>query len=33
MHVGGVGVIFTEIDAASRRTLEDFVHQSVVVAE
>jgi len=33
MHVGGVGVVFTEIDAASRRVLEDIVHQSVVVAE
>ena len=33
MHVGGVGVIFTEIDAVSRRVLEDFVHQSVVVAD
>jgi CheY-like chemotaxis protein len=33
MHVGGVGVSFTEIDSTSRRILEDFVHQSVVVAE
>ena len=33
MHVGGVGVVFTEIEAASRRLLEDFVHQSVVVAD
>jgi CheY-like chemotaxis protein len=33
MHVGGVGVVFTEMDQVSRRTLEDFVHQSVVVAD
>jgi len=33
MHVGGVGVIFTEMDAVSRRVLEDFVHQSVVFAD
>jgi CheY-like chemotaxis protein len=33
MHVGGVGVVFTEIDGVSRRVLEDFVHQSVVVAD
>jgi CheY-like chemotaxis protein len=33
MHVGGVGVSFTEIDPASERILEDFVHQSVVVAD
>jgi CheY-like chemotaxis protein len=32
MHVGGVGVVFTQMDASSRRVLEDFVHQSVVVA-
>jgi hypothetical protein len=33
MHVGGVGIVFLEIDPASRRILEDFVHQSVVVAD
>ena len=33
LHVGGVGVIFTDMDAGSRRVLEDFVHQSVVVAD
>jgi len=33
MHVGGVGVVFTEMDAASRRVLEDFVHQSIVFAD
>lgn len=33
MHVGGVGIVFTEMDAASRRVLEDFVHQSVIFAE
>ena len=33
MHVGGVGVVFTDMDAGSRRVLEDFVHQSVVVAD
>jgi CheY-like chemotaxis protein len=33
MHVGGVGVVFTEVDAPSRKILEDFVHQSVVVAD
>ncbi len=33
MHVGGVGVIFEEMDPSSRRVLEDFVHQSVVVAD
>jgi CheY-like chemotaxis protein len=33
MHVGGVGVVFVDIDPASRRILEDFVHQSVVVAD
>jgi hypothetical protein len=33
MHVGGVGVVFVEVDPPSRRVLEDFVHQSVVVAD
>jgi CheY-like chemotaxis protein len=33
MHVGGVGVVFTEMEPEARRVLEDFVHQSVVVAE
>jgi twitching motility two-component system response regulator PilH len=33
MHVGGVGVVFTEVEPTSRRVLEDFVHQSVVVAD
>lgn len=33
MHVGGVGVVFTEIGADARRVLEDFVHQSVVVSD
>jgi CheY-like chemotaxis protein len=33
MHVGGVGVVFVEMDPASRRVLEDVVHQSVVVAD
>ena len=33
MHVGGVGVVFVEVDPTSRRVLEDFVHQSVVVAD
>ena len=33
MHVGGVGVVFTDIEPASRKILEDFVHQSVVVAD
>jgi CheY-like chemotaxis protein len=33
MHVGGVGVIFLEMDAGSRSVLEDFVHQSVVFAD
>jgi twitching motility two-component system response regulator PilH len=33
MHVGGVGVTFTEMDPTSRRVLEEFVHQSVVVAD
>jgi CheY-like chemotaxis protein len=33
MHVGGVGVVFTEMEPESRRILEDFVHQSVVLAD
>jgi hypothetical protein len=33
MHVGGVGVVFIEIDPVSRRVLDDFVHQSVVIAD
>jgi hypothetical protein len=33
MHVGGVGVVFEDMDPTSRRVLEDFVHQSVVVAD
>jgi hypothetical protein len=28
-----VGVTFTEMDPTSRRVLEEFVHQSVVVAD
>jgi CheY-like chemotaxis protein len=33
MHVGGVGVVFSDMDPVSRRVLEDFVHQSVVFAD
>lgn len=33
MHVGGVGVEFVFVEPASRRVLEDLVHQSVVVAD
>jgi twitching motility two-component system response regulator PilH len=33
MHVGGVGVVFEEMDPASRRVLDDFVHQSVMLAD
>jgi CheY-like chemotaxis protein len=33
LHVGGVGVVFTEMDPTSRRMLEDIVHQSVLFAD
>jgi len=33
MHVAGVGVRFLEMDERSRRVLEEFVHQSVVVTD
>jgi CheY-like chemotaxis protein len=33
MHVGGVGVVFSEMDPTSRRVLEDFVHQSVIFGD